>query len=273
VNVDRIRQRFAELASARRAGLVTFITAGDPSPDVTLECMRALVRGGADLIELGVPFSDPMADGPIIQRASERALAAGMTLSKVLDLVSEFRRFDERTPVVLMGYLNPIECMGYAAFAARAATAGVDGVLTVDLPPEESQACRHELERHGLRQICLLAPNSPASRIESICAQASGFVYYVSVKGVTGGKTFDTTEVRQRIGDLKAQTQLPVGVGFGVRSPAVAAALAEFSDAVIVGSALVEIIERHGAAPAELGNALTTFVADLRAAMDARRAA
>lgn len=273
MSTDRIQQRFAELGAARRAGLVTFITAGDPTPNVTLQCMQALVRGGADLIELGVPFSDPMADGPTIQRASERALAGGMTLSKVFDIVTAFRRFDQLTPVVLMGYLNPIECMGYAEFARRAVLAGVDGALTVDLPPEEAHEAHEEFERRGLRQIYLLAPNSNAARVKAICAQASGFVYYVSVKGVTGGKTFDTDEVERRIGELKAQTRLPVGVGFGVRSPESAAALARVSDAVIVGSALVEIIEQHRAAPAEMCRALENFVVGLRTAMDARRAA
>jgi tryptophan synthase alpha chain len=235
--------------------------------------MQALVKGGADLIELGVPFSDPMADGPTIQRASERALAGGMTLTKVLALVTAFRQLDKTTPVVLMGYLNPIECMGYATFAQRAVAAGVDGVLTVDLPPEEAHDCHAEFERCGLRQIYLLAPTSNPARIKAICAQASGFVYYVSVKGVTGGKAFDTDEVRRRIGELKAQTRLPVGVGFGVRSPETAAVLAEISDAVIVGSALVELIEQHADAPAERCRALEAFVASLRAAMDAKRAA
>ncbi len=270
---DRIQQRFAALAKARRAGLVTFITAGDPSAETGLACMQALVRGGADLIELGVPFSDPMADGPTIQRASERALAAGMTLTGVLDLVAAFRQQDDTTPVILMGYLNPIENMGYGVFAERAAAAGVDGVLTVDLPPEESGECRAEFERYGLRLIYLLAPTSSPARVKAICAQASGFVYYVSVKGVTGGKSFDTEEVRQRIAEVKAQTRLPVGVGFGVRTPEHAAALAEISDAVIVGSVLIELVEQHAAAPEAMVRALETFVVGLRTAMDARRAA
>ena len=273
MSVNRIQQRFVALAAARRAGLVTFITAGDPSIDTSLQCMHALVKGGADIIELGVPFSDPMADGPTIQRASERALVSGMTLAKVIDLVAAFRRTDTSTPVVLMGYLNPIECMGYALFAQRAANAGVDAVLTVDLPPEEAQACQAEFAHRGLLQIYLLAPTSNPERVRTICAQASGFVYYVSVKGVTGGKPFDIAEVRQRIGELKAQTRLPVGVGFGVRTPASAAALAEFSDAVIIGSALVEIIERHAASASELCRELEAFVTSLRVAMDAQRAA
>jgi tryptophan synthase alpha chain len=273
VSASRIDQRFMELAAAKRAGLVTFITAGDPSAEVSLQGMHALVKGGADILELGVPFSDPMADGPTIQRASERALANGMTLAKVLNLVTAFRRTDQFTPVVLMGYLNPIECMGYAAFAKRAVVAGVDGVLTVDLPPEEAQACQAEFARHGLQQIYLLAPTTDQLRIRAICTQASGFVYYVSVKGVTGDKAIDTTEVGLRIAELKAQTSLPVGVGFGVRSPAAAAALAACADAVIVGSVLVEIIEQHATSPAKMCDALTAFVVGLRAAMDAPRAA
>ncbi len=270
---SRIEQRFTALALAKRAGLVTFITAGDPSAEVSLQSMHALVKGGADILELGVPFSDPMADGPTIQRASERALANGMTLAKVLDLVAAFRGTNQLTPVVLMGYLNPIECMGYATFAKRAAAAGVDGVLTVDLPPEEAAECQVEFARHGLQQIYLLAPTTDQLRMRTICTQASGFVYYVSVKGVTGNQVIDTTDVRRRITELKAHTSLPVGVGFGVRSPAVAAALAAFADAVIVGSVLVEIGEQHAASPGETCQALTAFVTGLRTAMDASRVA
>lgn len=270
---NRIAQRFAELNAVGRAGLVTFITAGDPDSETTLAAMHALVRGGADLLELGVPFSDPMADGPTIQRASERALAGGMSLAGVLELVRAFRAEDPHTPVVLMGYLNPIECMGYGSFAARAAAAGVDGVLTVDLPPEEASDYHAELARHGLEQIFLLAPTSGQERVRAICAQASGFVYYVSVKGVTGGKSSEAGEVERAVGGLKAQTRLPVGVGFGVRTPDTAATLAAFSDAVIVGSVLVEIIEALVGDRAAIPARLEAFAADLRRAMDARRAA
>ena len=270
---NRIAHRFAELAAARRAGLITFITAGDPDADTTLASMQALVRGGADLIELGVPFSDPMADGPTIQRASERALDGGMTLTRVLELVSRFRKTDAATPVVLMGYLNPIECMGYERFAERAVAAGVDGVLTVDLPPEEAHDSHEAFARHGLDQIYLLAPTSGQERVRAICTQASGFVYYVSVKGVTGQKTSDADEVQRFVSALKGQTKLPIGVGFGVRTPEAAAVFAGFSDAVIVGSVLVEIIEQHAREPAELARRLEAFARDMRAAMDARRAA
>lgn len=269
---NRIPRRFAELAARQRAGLVTFITAGDPDAGTTLRAMQALVRGGADLIELGVPFSDPMADGPTIQRASERALAGGMTLAGVLELVRGFRRLDQTTPVVLMGYLNPIECMGYERFAAAAVDAGVDGVLIVDLPPEEAGSCREACLRHDLQQIYLLAPTSGEERVQAICAQASGFVYYVSVKGVTGQKASDAGEVRRVVSALKQRTRLPVGVGFGVRTPTAAAELAAFSDAVIVGSVLVEMIEALAGDPGELLRRLESCVRELRDAMDSRRA-
>lgn len=271
LRAGRIARRFSALAAASRSGLITFVTAGDPSPALTVQAMRALVAGGADLIELGVPFSDPMADGPTIQRASERALAAGMTLAGVLDIVSEFRREDAGTPVVLMGYLNPIERMGYETFAARAAAAGVDGVLTVDLPPEEAEDCHAIFARHGLDSICLLSPTSNQARIRAVCAQASGFVYYVSVKGVTGDKALDLDEVRTRVTAVRAETSLPVGVGFGVRSPDAAAQLAPMADAVIVGSALVEIVEQCATSPARMIAELSRFVAALRTAMDTAR--
>ncbi|HMM77581.1 MAG TPA: tryptophan synthase subunit alpha [Gammaproteobacteria bacterium] len=265
---SRISKRFAALAEAGRSGLVTFITAGDPSPEATVPIMHALVRGGADVIELGVPFSDPMADGPIIQRASERALAAGMSLKRVLDIARAFRATDTDTPLVLMGYLNPIERMGYANFVERAAAAGVDGILTVDLPPEEAAEFHRLMLARGLDQIHLLAPTSSAERMEAVCRYATGFVYYVSVKGVTGDKVLDADEVRARIAQLKQKTALPIGVGFGVKTPATAAAVAAVSDAVIVGSALVEIIEQAGAAAA---SALEQYVRSLRTAMDAGR--
>ena len=270
--MNRIDNRFNELAARGESALVTFITAGDPNPDTTLACLHALVRGGADVIELGVPFSDPMADGPTIQRASERALAGGMTLRKVLALASAFRETDQSTPLVLMGYLNPIEHMGYDAFAQAAAAAGVDGVLTVDLPPEEAEQFHAVTQRAGLAQIFLLAPTSSSARIQSVCNYASGFVYYVAVKGVTGDKSFEADDVLARVKELKANTQVPVGVGFGVRTPQAAAAVARGSDAVIVGSALVEIIE--GAT--DLGACETTleaFVRSLKDAMNATRAA
>lgn len=251
---------------------MTFVTAGDPSPEATVPIMHALVRGGADVIELGVPFSDPMADGPIIQRASERALAAGMNLKRVLEMAQAFRATDRETPLVLMGYLNPIERMGYETFAQGAAAAGVDGILAVDLPPEEAVDFHRLTAAAGLDQIYLLAPTSSAQRIEAVCRYATGFVYYVSVKGVTGDKALDTEQVRARIAQLKQKTTLPVGVGFGVKTPAAAAAIAAASDAVIVGSALVEIIEQAGSIEAA-ATQLEQYARGLRAAMDAGRAA
>ena len=269
---NRIDQRFSALAARHESALVTFITAGDPDVPTTLACMHALVRGGADVIELGVPFSDPMADGPTIQRASERALANGMSLRKVLALASEFRRTDSTTPLVLMGYLNPVEHMGYEQFATAAHTAGIDGVLTVDLPPEEAGDFHAITERVGLAQIFLLAPTSSEARVKAVCDYARGFVYYVSVKGVTGDKSFDAEDVLSRVRALKASTALPVGVGFGVRTPATAAAVARGSDAVIVGSALVELIEQHPDIE-QRAAALESFARSLKDAMNTTRAA
>ncbi len=267
----RITQRFNDLAGQGKSGLVAFLTAGDPDADATLRYMQSVVRGGADIVELGVPFSDPMADGPIIQRAGERALAGGMNLRRVLDLVARFRAGDAVTPVVLMGYLNPIEHMGYENFARRAAEAGVDAVLTVDLPPEEAEGFHDVLLAHRLDHIFLLAPTSDRARIAAVSRYASGFVYYVSVKGVTGDKSLDAHEVRTRVAELKSTITLPVGVGFGVKTPATAAAIAHACDAVIVGSALVEIIERNAGGVNATEQALCSFVGDLRAAMDATR--
>lgn len=269
---SRISKRFARLASAGKSGLVTFVTAGDPSPAATVPILHALVRGGADVVELGVPFSDPMADGPIIQRASERALAAGMNMKQVLEIARRFRAEDPDTPLVLMGYLNPIERMGYASFAEQALAAGVDGVLTVDLPPEEAEDFHRVMAAAGLDQIYLLAPTSSAHRIDAVCRYASGFVYYVSVKGVTGDKVLDPAEVRTRIGELRQRTSLPVGVGFGVKTPEMAATVAAASDAVIVGSALIEIIEQSDT-PEAAAAQLERYVRSLRTAMDTGRAA
>jgi tryptophan synthase alpha chain len=269
---SRISKRFADLARTGRSGLVTFVTAGDPSPAATVPLLHALVRGGADVIELGIPFSDPMADGPIIQRASERALALGVNLRKVLEMAAEFRATDNSTPLVLMGYLNPLERMGYGEFARRAAAAGVDGVLTVDLPPEEADEFHRTVVDAGLDQIFLLAPTSSERRIAAVCRFASGFVYYVSVKGVTGDKALDPDEVRARIAHLKSLTSLPVGVGFGVKTPATAATVGAVSDAVIVGSALVEIVEQAGS-PDDAIAQVERYVRSLRSAMDAGRAA
>ena len=268
--MSRIRACFERLATGHNKGLVTFISAGDPSPAVTPDLMHALVRGGADLIELGVPFSDPMADGPVIQRASERALAAGTTLDDVFACVARFRVKDDTTPVVLMGYLNPFDHCGAASFGARAKAAGVDGVLVVDLPPEEAHDFNHAVKATGLDQVFLVAPNTSSARISMICAYASGFVYFVAVKGVTGGKAVDVEHINLRIAETRRLASLPVGIGFGIRTAQSAALAAGSADAIIVGSVLVEIIESNGDSPTAAATALEAFVRTLRVAIDDR---
>lgn len=268
--MSRIQAVFAGLREKGQQALVPFVTAGDPQPSVTVPLMHALVGAGANVLELGVPFSDPMADGPVIQRASERALAQGMTLEKVLAMVAEFRRDDARTPVVLMGYLNPFEVAGYEKFAKAAADAGVDGILTVDLPPEEADGFRSALRAHDIDLIFLLAPTSDEERIARICAQASGFVYYVSLKGVTGAAHLDVADVETRVQRIKALTDLPVGVGFGIRDGETAARVAAVSDAVVVGSALITMMEASMDTPSRIPDEVAALVSSMRTAMDAR---
>ncbi|HLW74956.1 MAG TPA: tryptophan synthase subunit alpha [Gammaproteobacteria bacterium] len=270
--MSRITARFAALKHAGRTALVPYITAGDPCKGVTVPLMRALVKAGADALELGVPFSDPSADGPVIQAACERALAAGTRLTDVLFMVREFRKLDRDTPVILMGYLNPMEAMGAEAFAAAAADAGVDGVLTVDMPPEEAEPLAGLLRARNLDPIFLLAPTTDAARARRIAETASGFVYYVSLKGVTGATRLDVEEVRKRLAELRRHTTLPLGVGFGVRDAASAAALAGVADAVIVGSAIVGRIAEHQDDTARMTAEVQDFVAGLRQAMDSARA-
>ncbi|MEN8174990.1 MAG: tryptophan synthase subunit alpha [Pseudomonadota bacterium] len=267
--MSRIEQRFASLRSRGRKALIPFITAGDPAPAHTLGLMHALVKGGADIIELGVPFSDPMADGPVIQRASERALEHHVGMGDVLDMVKAFREDDTETPVVLMGYLNPIEVMGYDAFARAAVAAGVDGVLTVDCPPEEGGGYLDALRGVGLDTVFLVAPTSHEARIRRISAASSGFVYYVSLKGVTGAGHLDIGSVRDKVTEIRAHTDLPVGVGFGIKDADTAARMAEIADAVVVGSAIVSRVETNADRPQDVAAELTAFVAGLRAAMDA----
>jgi len=264
--MNRIDQCFTTLQQQQRTALIPFITAGDPDPSVTVPLMHGLVKAGANLIELGVPFSDPMADGPVIQKASERALAAGVNLSSVFAMVRTFREQDTTTPVVLMGYLNPVELMGYAQFAEVAKDAGVDGLLTVDLPPEEAKPLATDLREQGLEPIFLLAPTSTEERIKLICEQAGGYLYYVSLKGVTGSNTLDVDAVAQKLKQLRQYTDLPIGVGFGIKDAQTAAQVAQISDAVVVGSALVKQVESVPAA--ELATVLPAFLTELRAAMD-----
>lgn len=266
--MSRIEARFAALKKAGRKALIPFITGGDPAPQHTVALMHALVAGGADVIELGMPFTDPMADGPTIQIACERSLAAGTTVSKLLELVSEFRRSDHSTPVVLMGYLNPIERRGHIAFAAQAKAAGVDGVLIVDLAIEEAPDFAPPFQQAGLDLIFLLAPTSSAERIQAVAAVASGYLYYVSLKGVTGSAILDVASVAAKLGEIRAHTALPLAVGFGIRDAASAAAVGKVADGVVVGSMLVSEIEQHAATPEVLPALLRDKLAVLRKALD-----
>lgn len=266
--MSRIAARFESLKARGRKALIPFVTAGDPSPGTTVPLMHAMVAAGADLIELGVPFSDPIADGPVIQRATERALAKGVSLHDVIAMVREFRIRDAETPVVLMGYLNPIEVLGYQAFATEARESGVDGALVVDVPPEEGHDLVAALRAQGLDLVYLLAPTSTERRIDLIGQVASGFVYYVSVKGVTGAGNLDTAAVSEKLRAIKARIPLPVGVGFGIRDAATAAQLAGAADAVIVGSAIVSRIEALTETPQRIPGEIGDFLAGLRAAID-----
>ncbi|MET0046738.1 MAG: tryptophan synthase subunit alpha [Sedimenticola sp.] len=266
--MSRIRGRFEQLKAQGRTALVPYVTAGDPNPQVTVPLMHAMVEAGADIIELGVPFSDPMADGPVIQRASERALEHKVSLRDVLEMVRSFRQKDADTPVILMGYLNPIEIMGYATFAEAAADAGVDGVLTVDIPPEESAELLEALRPRELDPIFLLAPTSTDERIKRICDAASGFVYYVSVKGITGAANLAVDEVADKVAKIRSVTDLPVGVGFGIKNPETAQSISRIADAVIVGSALVSRVEALAERPDEIAPALAGLLSGMREAMD-----
>ncbi|MHB8667374.1 MAG: tryptophan synthase subunit alpha [Burkholderiales bacterium] len=266
--MSRIRATFEQLANHGRKALIPFVTAGDPDPAMSVELMHALVAAGADVIELGVPFSDPMADGPVIQRASDRALKRGMSLERVLALVREFRAADQATPVVLMGYANPIEAMGSTRFAEEAQCAGVDGVLVVDYPPEECDSFAALVRSRGMDLIFLLAPTSGEARIAQVARLASGYVYYVSLKGVTGAGHLDLAEVGENIPRIRRQTRLPVGVGFGIRDAATARAVAQFADAVVIGSAIIQQME--AAPPGEQVPCARRFVHGIRAALDAK---
>ncbi|WP_018875635.1 MULTISPECIES: tryptophan synthase subunit alpha [unclassified Thioalkalivibrio] len=269
--MSRIEQRFAELREQNRAALIPYVTAGDPEPGATVPLMHALVEAGADLIELGVPFSDPMADGPVIQKACERALRFGTGLRDVLAMVAEFRKSDTTTPVVLMGYLNPVERMGYDAFAETAQAAGLDGLLTVDLPPEESEDVVGLLEQSGIDPIFLIAPTTSETRIDHVARAARGFVYYVSLKGVTGSQSLDVSALSARLDGLRRHTGLPLGVGFGIRDAETAAQVARVADAVVVGSAIVRLAEEHDGDGDGFARAAAAVVREMRSAMDAAR--
>lgn len=243
--MSRIQNTLKQLKSQAKTALVPYITAGDPHPEMTLSLMHMLVSEGADMLEVGVPFSDPMADGPVIQKAVERALEQNVSLRDVLKLVEQFRETNQSTPVILMGYLNPIEAMGAESFAKAAKNAGVDAVLTVDMPPEESSGYFEQLSLSSLDRIFLVSPTTPDSRLKAVNEQGSGFVYYVSLKGVTGSKALNVSDVEKHVAHLKTHTDMPVGIGFGIRNGEVAYQMAKVGDAIIVGSALVSLIEEN----------------------------
>ena len=265
----RIKQRFARLQMENRKALVPYITAGDPAGK-TVEMMHELVKSGADVIELGFPFSDPVADGPVIAKAHQRALSHGVTLNHVFSMVSHFRETDNGTPVVLMGYLNPIEIMGYKVFAEKASKAGVDGVLVVDLPPEFADGLLTQIKPKGIDMINLITPTTSDERIKKICSVASGFIYYVSLKGVTGSAKLDVASVQQRVTHIKQFTDMPVGVGFGIRDGDSAAAISQAADAVVVGSVLVSELAKFDQDGEACLQRAGTQVSEMRRAMDNR---
>ncbi|MEP5566998.1 MAG: tryptophan synthase subunit alpha [Halioglobus sp.] len=269
--MSRIEGRFQQLAKAGRKALIPYIVVGDPGPEVTVPLMHALVEGGADIIELGVPFSDPMSEGPVIQLAHERALAHGISLKDALGVVREFREKDSETPVLLMGYANPVEHMGYAEFADAAAEVGLDALLTVDIPPEEVDQVNTQLHRVGMDNIFLVAPTTPDDRIGRIVGQASGFIYYVSLKGVTGAGNLDIDDVQMHLARIRDRSDLPVAVGFGIKDAQSAAAVASVADGVVVGSALIRAMAEKlesGATRTEAANAAVELLAEIRAGVD-----
>ena len=264
--MSRIQTVFSALKASNKKALIPYITAGDPHPKHTVAMLHAMVKSGADMIELGIPFSDPMADGPVIQRASERALTHKVGLKNVLEMVSEFRQQDDKTPIILMGYANPIEAMGQAKFTQAAKAAGVDGVLTVDYPPEECSDFIAGLQAAGIDSIFLLSPTSDVARVNLIVNQASGFLYYVALKGVTGAANLDIEEVKARVTEIRSKTSLPIGVGFGVKDSATAKNVAVFADAIVVGSRMVQLIE-SSTEDNLIGN-ISQLIAELRVAID-----
>lgn len=264
--MSRIQSVFATLKASNKKALIPYITAGDPHPKHTVALLHAMVKNGADMIELGIPFSDPMADGPVIQRASERALLHKVGLRKVLELVKEFRAKDTKTPIILMGYANPIEAMGVNNFTAAAKDAGVDGVLTVDYPPEECAEFIAALKAQNIDSIFLLSPTTEPARIDLIVKQATGFLYYVSLKGVTGAANLDIVEVKARVKDIRQRTSLPIGVGFGVKDSATAKRVAEFADAIVVGSRMVQTVEQSN--EDNLIENVSKLIQELRVAID-----
>jgi tryptophan synthase alpha chain len=264
--MSRIQGRFEALGKSKRKALIPYITAGDPHPSLTVPLMRGLVEAGSDILELGVPFSDPMADGPVIQRSGERALKHGVGLSDVLKLVSEFRKADSATPVVLMGYANPIEAMGAARFLREAKAAGIDGVIVVDYPPEECAEFAAAAKEHDIDPIFLLAPTSTDKRIQDVARCGSGYLYYVSLRGVTGAANLDLSDVAARIPRIRAATKLPIGVGFGIRDAESARRVAQSADAVVIGSRIIQEIE--AGAPEQAVARVKNFLRPIREALD-----
>ena len=266
--MSRLAAKFEALAKTGSKALIPFITAGDPRPDFTVPLMHAMVKAGVDIIELGVPFSDPMADGPVIQRASERALTHKMSLKRTLEIASEFRKTDQKTPLVVMGYLNPIEAMGYEDFANAAQRADIDGVLTVDLPPEEGIECSTLLKARGIDPIFLLAPNSSEERVKKMDAAGSGYIYYVSLKGVTGAGHLNAVDVENKLQQIRANTKLPIAIGFGVKDAASAKTIANIGDGVVIGSALISKIEDNIDNLDQASNEIIELLISIRQAMD-----
>lgn len=266
--MSRLKTRFDALKTAGKTALVPFITAGDPHPSITVNLMHDMVSAGASVLELGVPFSDPMAEGPVIQLACERALKHNVSLADVLQMVKEFRVKDADTPIVLMGYTNPVEVMGYEKFASAAGEVGVDGLILVDLPPEEGADLFSQLKVNEIDMIFLLAPTTTDERMELICKQASGFVYYVSLKGVTGSASLDVDSVVEKVSQIRTHTSIPVGVGFGIRDAQSAAQVAAVSDAVIVGSAIVNRVAENAEDPKKISQQVCELLSSMRTAMD-----
>jgi tryptophan synthase alpha chain len=264
--MSRIQSTFSALAAQHKKGLIPFITAGDPSPQLTVPLMHALVAGGSDVLELGIPFSDPMAEGPVIQRACERALKFGIGIKDVLDYVREFRKTNTSTPVVLMGYANPIEHMGIDTFIQAAKDAGVDGTIVVDYPPEECEEFAEKMKANGMDPIFLLAPTSTEERIAQVARVGSGFSYYVSLKGVTGAQHIDTAEVAARLAIVRKYVKLPIGVGFGIRDAATAKLVSSVADAVVIGSRIIQELENTPQDKAV--EAVKAFVSEIRKALD-----
>ncbi len=268
--MSRINTCFKRLQTEHKTALIVYLVAGDPNRKLSLSLMHDMVKSGADIIELGIPFSDPEAEGPVIQAGCERALAGGIRLLDVLDIVAEFRKVDDVTPVLLMGYVNPIERMGNEQFAKLASGAGVDGTIIVNLPPEEGTALNAELARVGIDPVYLLAPTTTQERARKICEASRGFVYYVSLKGVTGAGSLDVADVSSKLAQFKGHTSLPIAVGFGIKDPVSAAAVARLADGVVVGSALVKLVGQYAAEPQLMASEVCSLIAEIRQAIDVK---